>query len=237
MSMISFIPLELRKRRIEQAVLTQFGDQLDDAALRELATGPLVQRLQLSTHSATGLEECTREMFALAMMVRLGKVSETDIKQTFKAFRRLDVDDEGVLTTKSIIAGMVRSHRSSSMSNLRKAGEVSESQSTQRSQQQPRPPPPPPPFVDSVECRQPDSFSRYWFGDRGSLHVQTEDDSFRFIGPEEYDPRYQDSERSSLAGANIGYDSFSSGQQQQCNTFGSDVEQGYPMPRMYQQSE
>jgi hypothetical protein len=34
MSLISMIPLELRKRRIEQAVLTQFGDHLDDAALR-----------------------------------------------------------------------------------------------------------------------------------------------------------------------------------------------------------
>ena len=32
MSLISMIPLELRKRRIEAAVLNQFGDQLDDAA-------------------------------------------------------------------------------------------------------------------------------------------------------------------------------------------------------------
>jgi hypothetical protein len=57
MSLISMIPLELRKRRIEKAVLTQFGDQLDDAALRELATGPLVQRLQLSTNRTDGLDE------------------------------------------------------------------------------------------------------------------------------------------------------------------------------------
>ncbi len=208
MSMISFIPLELRKRRIEQAVLTQFGDQLDDAALRELATGPLVQNLQLNTHSSTGLEECTREMFALAMLVRLGKVSETDIKQTFKAFRRLDVDDDGMLTTKSIIAGMVQKHRSShgSVSNLRKIVEAVSQPSP------PPPPPPPPPFVDPT-VEQVHSSSSYRFGNRGSHHVPTEHESF-------------------LMGNSTGYDSFS-GQQQ---AFGPDVEQGYP-PRVYQYGE
>ena len=111
MSMISMIPLELRRRRIERAVLTQFGDQLDDAALRELATGPLIQRLSLSANRADGLDECTREMFSLAMLVRLGKVTEDDIRETFAAFRRLDVNDEGVLNSKSIIAGMIQKHR------------------------------------------------------------------------------------------------------------------------------
>ena len=111
MSMISMIPLELRRRRIERAVLTQFGDQLDDEALRELATGPLIQRLSLSAERADGLDECTREMFSLAMLVRLGKVTEDDIRETFAVFRRLDVNDEGVLNSKSIIAGMIQKRR------------------------------------------------------------------------------------------------------------------------------
>jgi hypothetical protein len=118
MSMISMIPLELRRRRLERAVLTQFGDQLDDAALRELATGPLIQRLSLSANRADGLNECTREMFSLAMLVRLGKVTEDDIRETFAVFRRLDVNDEGVLNSKTIIAGMIQKRRSS-MHNLR----------------------------------------------------------------------------------------------------------------------
>lgn len=109
--MISMIPLELRRRRIERAVLTQFGDQLDDEALRELATGPLIQRLSLSANRADGLDECTREMFSLAMLVRLGKVTEDDIRETFAVFRRLDVNDEGVLNSKSIIAGMIQKRR------------------------------------------------------------------------------------------------------------------------------
>jgi hypothetical protein len=161
MSLISMIPLELRKRRIEKAVLTQFGDQLDDAALRELATGPLVQRLQLSTNRTDGLDECTREMFALAMLVRLGKVTERDVKQTFAMFRRLDVDNEGVLNSRTIITGMM--HKRKSMKDLQAAmaeaqGSVGEAAS-----------PPPPPEYESAHDGSPPS--RYWFGQRGSLHV------------------------------------------------------------------
>jgi len=108
MSTISMIPLNLRKSRLERAVLTQFGDSLDEAALRELATGPVIKRLQLSANRPDGLEECTREMFSLAMLVRMGKVTEQDIRETFAAFRKLDVNDEGVLNSKSIIAGMIQ---------------------------------------------------------------------------------------------------------------------------------
>lgn len=108
MSSISMIPLELRRLRIERAVLTQFGEHLDDAALHELATGPVIQRLHLSANRVDGLDECTREMFALAMLVRLGKVTEYDIKQTFASFRRLDVNNDGVLNSRSIIAGMIK---------------------------------------------------------------------------------------------------------------------------------
>ena len=140
MSLISMIPLELRKRRIERAVLNQFGDRLDDAALEELATGPVIQRLRLSEKQTHGLNECTREMFSLAMLVRLGKVSEQDIKQTFAAFRRLDVYDEGVLNSKTIIDGMVKRRREQSLS-------------VQNSQDRQAPPPPPPSTHARVEAQ------------------------------------------------------------------------------------
>jgi hypothetical protein len=51
------------------------------------------------------LAECTREMFSLAMLVRLGRVSERDVKATFAAFRRLDRDNDGKLNSKDIICG------------------------------------------------------------------------------------------------------------------------------------
>jgi len=110
-SMISTIPLELRKRRLEQAVLTQFGDELDDAALRELATGPLVRRLQISEDQPDVLDKCTREMFALAMLVRLGRITEQDVKLTYEAFQKLDKDHDGVLTSKEIIMSMAVERR------------------------------------------------------------------------------------------------------------------------------
>lgn len=154
MSLISMIPLELRKRRLEQVVLTQFGDQLDDLALRELATGPLVRRLQLDHKpSTTGLDECTREMFALAMLVRLGKVSESDIRMTFGAFRSLDVDNDGVLSSKSIIAGMMAAKR-------RAIQQTSRSAMTEVTAPSVNLPPPPPPYGSSPFVHD------YWYGDR-----------------------------------------------------------------------
>jgi len=109
------IPLELRRRRTERAVLTQFGDALDDSALRELATGPLIQRLNLATENT--LDECTREMFCLAMLVRLGKVTEEDIKLTFAAFKKLDIQNEGVLNSRAVIAAMIQKRRTESARN------------------------------------------------------------------------------------------------------------------------
>lgn len=98
---------------------SQFGDLLDDDALRELASGPLIQRLRLATNRADGLDECTREMFALAMLVRLGKVTEDDVLETFAAFNRLDVNRDGVLNSRSIIAGMIHKHRNQA-NNMRR---------------------------------------------------------------------------------------------------------------------
>jgi hypothetical protein len=169
MSLISMIPLELRRRRIERTVLTQFGDHLDDAALRELATGPLVQRLRLAANRADGLDECTREMFSLAMLVRLGKVTEHDIRGTFSCFRHLDVNNEGVLNSKSIIAGMIAKQRQSNA--------IRTSSCASPLPVPPPPPPPPPPMpIDEKEKE----MQQFWFGPRGSLHVTTNDSAYLF---------------------------------------------------------
>eukprot|EP00581_Thalassiosira_minuscula_P010877 CAMPEP_0183732038 /NCGR_PEP_ID=MMETSP0737-20130205/37285_1 /TAXON_ID=385413 /ORGANISM="Thalassiosira miniscula, Strain CCMP1093" /LENGTH=573 /DNA_ID=CAMNT_0025964929 /DNA_START=50 /DNA_END=1771 /DNA_ORIENTATION=- len=116
MTLISMIPLELRKRRIEHAVLQQFGNQLTDDELRELSTGRLINRLKLATNRPDGLEECTREMFSLAMLVRLGRITEDDVKATFAAFRRLDIGNYGKLNSRTIIEGEIM--RRKSMRNL-----------------------------------------------------------------------------------------------------------------------
>jgi hypothetical protein len=88
-----------------------------------------------------GLDECTREMFALAMLVRLGKVTERDIRQTFSAFRCLDVDNDGVLNSRTIIAGMMQKRRS--RVNLSAMTDFTEDDES-HCNPQPDPPPPPP---------------------------------------------------------------------------------------------
>jgi len=161
MSNISIIPLELRKRRLQRAVLTQFGDQLDDATLRELATGPLVQRLRLAVKNPTGLDECTREMFSLAMLVRLGKVSEEEIRQTFAAFRRLDVNDEGVLNSRSIIAGMIQKRRKTMA-----ASEPVQNLPTSTLREEGNPP------------------RNYWVSEKGTLRMVPGDHNYHFSPPD-----------------------------------------------------
>ncbi len=49
------------------------------------------------------LDHCTREMFALTMLVRLGRITEQDIRSTFAAFQRLDKNNNGILTSRQIL--------------------------------------------------------------------------------------------------------------------------------------
>jgi voltage-gated potassium channel Kch len=102
-SMISMIPLELRKRRIEHAVLIQFGEDLDEDALHELVSGPLVKRLTgMADTRPNRMDHCTREMFALTMLIRLGRITENDVRSTFSAFQKLDKNNEGILMGKEL---------------------------------------------------------------------------------------------------------------------------------------
>jgi len=132
-----------------------------------------------------GLDECTREMFALAMLVRLGKVTERDVRQTFSAFHRLDVDNDGVLNSRTIIAGMM--HKRRSRINVSALSEANESLSG--NQYDPTPPPPiymVPPSPEVYEHDQLPSFEasdgatigQFWVGNRGSLHVATQAGQF-----------------------------------------------------------
>ena len=69
--------------------------------MEELTTGPLMRRLHLSgNNNPQELGPCTREAFALAMLVRLGRISEEDIRSTYAAFNRLDKDNDGLLSSK-----------------------------------------------------------------------------------------------------------------------------------------
>jgi Ion channel len=197
MSLISMIPLELRKRRTEQAVLTQFGDSLDDDALRELATGPVIQRINLASKDSHGLAECTREMFSLAMLIRLGKVSEQDVKLTFAAFQRLDVGNEGVLNSKSIIGGMIQKSRASHL-NLCRLGNSSRTSRHRRRR------------ANRHQAEQPEDSTRSGYSDSIESSNLNSGVSWRSIGswiyPVAPDPRFA-SVASSITAPSIGFPS------------------------------
>ena len=55
-------------------------------------------------------------MFSLAMLVRLGRITEEDVKATFDAFRRLDIGNYGKLNSRTIIEGELM--RRKSLKNL-----------------------------------------------------------------------------------------------------------------------
>ena len=102
--------------------------------MRELSTGRLINRLKLATNRPDGLEECTREMFSLAMLVRLGRITENDVKATFAAFRRLDVGNYGTLNSRTIIEGELM--RRKSLRNLSALSPNNQEQFQQQQQQQ-----------------------------------------------------------------------------------------------------
>ena len=60
-------------------------------------------------------------MFSLAMLVRLGRITEDDVKATFAAFRRLDVGNYGYLNSRTIIEGELMRRRAISYKNLASA--------------------------------------------------------------------------------------------------------------------
>jgi hypothetical protein len=52
------------------------------------------------------------------MLVRLGKVTELDIRETSASFRHLDMNNEGMLNCKGIIAGTIAKRRNSRISAM-----------------------------------------------------------------------------------------------------------------------
>ena len=51
-------------------------------------------------------------MFSLAMLVRLGRITENDVRATFAAFRRLDVGNYGTLNSRTVIEGELMRRKS-----------------------------------------------------------------------------------------------------------------------------
>ena len=81
-------PFEESKRKAEDIVRNQFGDELTAEELRMLCK--------------VGEPSCSFHEYVLAMMVKLGKIDQDDIDACASHFQKLDTDNDGVLTVKDL---------------------------------------------------------------------------------------------------------------------------------------
>lgn len=95
---IAGLPLEARRRALEQKVLDQYGDELEAHEFAEILRYALSQGL---CDSATS---CSRTEFVLSMLLKLDKVDRGDIQRCVAAFDGLDADHSGRLDASDIPA-------------------------------------------------------------------------------------------------------------------------------------
>ena len=93
LSTIAAVPLEAHRLDMETAVLGQYGDELTHEEYLELTRGELIRSLAIDADDGT----CTKSTFALAMLVKLGKIDKDDVAKCCEQFDRLDHAKHGFL--------------------------------------------------------------------------------------------------------------------------------------------
>lgn len=97
LSDVADLPLELRRRRMERAVLDQYGDDLDPEEFAEILRS--FHSLGLTT-DADG--SCSKTEFVLSMLLKLDKVNRRDVRRCVDVFESLDLDRSGRLDAADI---------------------------------------------------------------------------------------------------------------------------------------
>lgn len=81
-------PFERSAQEAQRLVENQFGDALSAEELRMLCK--------------VGEQSCSFHEYVLAMMIKLGKISQDDIDSCASNFQRLDKDGDGILTVRDL---------------------------------------------------------------------------------------------------------------------------------------
>lgn len=93
---VAALPLEARRREQEMKVMAQYGDILEADELSDILQAS--KDLDLSGTD----EQVTRADFVLSMLVRMDKVSKTDVREGVNIFNRLDIDGSGGLDEEDV---------------------------------------------------------------------------------------------------------------------------------------
>lgn len=89
-SLLCQLTMDSHQLKIDEDFMQKFGGNSNEIiAFRKSGVGPIVRRLQQLKEPGGDLNECTHEKFALAMLVRLGRITEQDIEMSFCAYDKL----------------------------------------------------------------------------------------------------------------------------------------------------
>jgi len=97
-------PLQRYRARLEERVLNQYGEELDEAELWELAAG----REMRDNGLCASPNYVTKNEFCLGMLIWMEKIAAADLRLCQAAFDRLDIDGSGRLDLFNIHANQLR---------------------------------------------------------------------------------------------------------------------------------
>ena len=98
LSTIAAAPLEAHRLEMEARVLGQYGDTLSHEEFLELTRGELIRSLNVDADDG----KCTKATFALAMLVKLGRIDAADVAACASQFDRLDHNASGFLAREDV---------------------------------------------------------------------------------------------------------------------------------------
>lgn len=92
------LPLDLRRRRMEEKVRTQFGEDLQ----REELIALIEEAENLGIAKSSDKTSCTCAEFVVAMLVSSGKIQHADLKMALAVFQQLDQVNDFTLDVNDI---------------------------------------------------------------------------------------------------------------------------------------
>jgi len=105
LSAVASIPMKYHRRHLEATVIGQYGNQLTRAELEDLVKDPVIQQLhvanaskqQQNQTSMAAANSCSVEEFVLKILIKLDRVTSSEIQDIAAQFHKLDKNGTGRL--------------------------------------------------------------------------------------------------------------------------------------------
>ena len=108
LSAVASIPMKYHRRHLEATVIGQYGNHLTRAELEDLVKDPVTQQLHVANASKqqqndsnetsmAAANTCSVEEFVLKILIKLDRVTSSEIQDIAAQFHKLDKDGTGKL--------------------------------------------------------------------------------------------------------------------------------------------